>query len=126
MRSIVLISLVSICMLSCKKEKDVSQKIDFNGHWLMMSDSTRFIDVRKINDSTAEITFPRKIDTPPQLQGAITISYSIRESNDTTFCLSRNIYPGCFFIENNSSVKGFITEWMQGPDIGKMKQIIRH
>lgn len=113
-------------MISCKKEKDVPQKINFDGHWLMINDSTRFIDVNKINDSTAEITFPRKIDTPPQLQSAITISYSIRESHDTTFCLSKNLYPGCFFIKINGSVKGFITEWIQGPDIGVAKEIIRH
>lgn len=129
MKKFVQVALIAMLASACKKEKgdNSSQdtKINFNGKWLIKTDTTRFIEVAKTNDSTVEITFPKKIDTPPQFQGAITISYKLSESGDTSFCITNNIYPNCFFVKSQTSFKGYISEWLQGPDIGTLKEMTR-
>ena len=122
MKKLITIVLLSATIISCKKEKE--ETIDFNGRWSMISDTSRYIDVMRINDSMVDITFPKKIDTPPKYQGAITLSYSIRVSNDTTFCVSGNIYPGCYFVNKKTFYKGYIAEWTQGPELGAIKELI--
>jgi len=130
MKKISTIAILSLLIISCKKEKDDGNsneetKINFNGRWAMISDTTRFIDVLKISDSVVDITFPKKIDTPPSKQGSITISYKITVSNDTAYCISGTIYPTCYFINKKTFYRGYIAEWIQGPDIGKIEEMIK-
>lgn len=120
MKKLVTITLLSL-LIACKKEKDF--KPSFNGKWSMISDTTRYIDVYKTSDTTVDITFPSKIDTPPQYQGAITLSYAMRVSGDTIYCTSGNIYPACFFINKVTYYEGYILEWNQGLDLGSIKQM---
>lgn len=127
MKKLSTILLLSLLVISCKKENEGEEekKINFNGRWSMVSDTTRYIDVMRINDSVVDITFPRKIDTPPQYQGAITLSYAMQINGDTAYCISGNIYPGCFFVKKKTFYTGYIAEWIQGPDLGTMKEITK-
>lgn len=127
MKKLSTIVLLSLLVISCKKEKEGEEekKINFNGRWSMVSDTARYIDVLQVNDSVVDITFPRKIDTPPQYQGAITLSYHSFKRNDTTFCVSGNIYPGCYFVKKKTFYTGYIAEWTQGPELGAIKEMTR-
>lgn len=110
-----------VSIASCVKVPS-TPKPDITGKWCFVEDTTRCVNVSKVNDTTTEITFANRIEAPKA--GPITMTYKT-VTRDTVFCKFGWVYPDCYFTLSGTTTIGYMVEWLKVPTQGQYKPLIK-